>query len=119
MILLKAPIISPILPEYSESYAHAYAPRVPILLCTKYFEALTRIVTAIWRLYRGRWAHLPELSKGGASCSFHVPTFKNIRIFAKIPDIFRKSAVNKHFILIFFSNNLHISKKSSTFVPLL
>lgn len=38
MILLKAPIISPILPEYSESYAHAYAARVPYyyVQCTKY-----------------------------------------------------------------------------------
>lgn len=32
MILLKAPIISPILPEYSESYAHAYAARVPFIM---------------------------------------------------------------------------------------
>jgi len=39
-------------------------------------------LTAMWRLHRGRWAYLPELSKGSASCSLHDLTFKNIRIFA-------------------------------------
>lgn len=42
---------------------------------------------------------------------------KNIRIFAKISDIFRKYAVKTLFIFIFFSNNLHISKKHSNFAP--
>jgi hypothetical protein len=29
-------------------------------------------LTAMWRLHRGRWAHLPELSKGSASVDFFV-----------------------------------------------
>ena len=38
-------------------------------------------LTAMWRLFRGRWAYLPELSKGSASCSltlFFVTNFTNL-----------------------------------------
>ena len=42
---------------------------------------------------------------------------KNIRIFAKIPDSFRKYTAKIHFFLIFFENYLHISKKYSNFAP--
>jgi len=42
---------------------------------------------------------------------------KNIRFFAKFPDIIHEFIIKMHFILIFFENYLHISKKYSNFAP--
>jgi hypothetical protein len=59
-------------------------------------------------------------SSGTKARAAHAALFmtrlsKNIRFFAKFPDIIHEFIIKMHFILIFFENYLHISKKYSNF----
>jgi hypothetical protein len=56
-----------------------------------------------------------RIEQGQRKLLFSRPDFQNIRIFAKIPDIFPKICDKNGKFLIFLQNYLHILIKSSTF----